>query len=304
MREIGINTPAEEVIGGPVPIANRRKLPNEVDSISRELYEGSSALSEARLRVLKDKGPDIHGLIMQELLSSGIVKQDDFVVDLGCGQGQMLMGLNRVFKDAHYLGIDAHQNTFIGSEAILANQRLTNVSFLEHDVGNGLPLANDTVDVLMSNFLLYHVGDWKSVLEEIKRVSKPGGYCEIATRGVDHLKTHWHIIKEACRLAGIEGAETPYGHFDVVELEKQSLAPEFEIVSTIHSSEIFTIQPDEEAMNAYVLSIVGEVYAIANWLERDPPPLASIRDVISSAASDGEIIDTSNQLAVIMKLKN
>jgi ubiquinone/menaquinone biosynthesis C-methylase UbiE len=51
-----------------------------------------------------------------------------------------------------------------------------------------IPYPDETFDIVIANFMLYHVPDRPKALSEIRRVIKMGGVLVTATAGADHLK--------------------------------------------------------------------------------------------------------------------
>jgi SAM-dependent methyltransferase len=51
-----------------------------------------------------------------------------------------------------------------------------------------IPYPDETFDIVIANFMLYHVPDRPKALAEIQRVLRPGGSLVAATSGVNHLK--------------------------------------------------------------------------------------------------------------------
>jgi len=91
------------------------------------------------------------------------------IVDIGCGNGALLKELSpRIGKG---IGLDASAN-------ILENARKLNKEDpkLEFKLINGpqLPLEDKSIDVLIS-LLSFRYLDWDPLMDEVKRVLKPGG---------------------------------------------------------------------------------------------------------------------------------
>ena len=89
----------------------------------------------------------------------------EFVLDLGCGDGQLTQRL--AATGAHVLGVDASGNMVAaarerGIEAEQANAEL-------------LPFHDATFDAVFSNAALHWVRDHESMLAQVHRVLKPGG---------------------------------------------------------------------------------------------------------------------------------
>ena len=93
------------------------------------------------------------------------------VLDLGCGGGFMAEPLAR--QGAHVIGVDP------SAPAIEAAKRHAQASGLSIDyrVGTGeyLPVAESSVDIVVCVDVLEHVRDLDAVIDEIRRVLKPGG---------------------------------------------------------------------------------------------------------------------------------
>lgn len=89
----------------------------------------------------------------------------EFVLDLGCGDGQLTQRL--AATGAHVLGVDASADMVAaarerGIEAEQANAEL-------------LPFHDATFDAVFSNAALHWVRDHESMLAQVHRVLKPGG---------------------------------------------------------------------------------------------------------------------------------
>jgi ubiquinone/menaquinone biosynthesis C-methylase UbiE len=96
-------------------------------------------------------------------------------LDLGCGAGQLVLGLACQAPDLHVTGIDL-------SETLLADAKRSAQQFgLEERVdfrpGNveKIPFPDQSLDLVVSTLSLHHWIDPVRVLDEIERVLKPGG---------------------------------------------------------------------------------------------------------------------------------
>lgn len=98
------------------------------------------------------------------------------VVDLCCGYGYWISKIIRRVD----LGIDVFPDNGRFSRDI-AGIRIRNfiddtyLAVLRHDVTKRLPINDNTVGTVMSICALEHIKDYKSALDEIKRILKPGG---------------------------------------------------------------------------------------------------------------------------------
>jgi ubiquinone/menaquinone biosynthesis C-methylase UbiE len=96
------------------------------------------------------------------------------VLDLGCGTGDLLRALAPLLAEqARGVGVD------LSSEMLaVARQKIAacpSIYVIQTDVTQPLPFSDDAFDLVASLNLLQEVPDPVSVLEEVRRVLKPGG---------------------------------------------------------------------------------------------------------------------------------
>ena len=99
------------------------------------------------------------------------------VLELGAGTG----------KNTRWLAGEARELVALDfSAGMLAearrNVRAANVRFLEHDIREPWPVANESADVVVGNLILEHVRDLAPVMAECARALRPGGQlylCEL-----------------------------------------------------------------------------------------------------------------------------
>jgi SAM-dependent methyltransferase len=110
----------------------------------------------------------------------GVLEDGERVVDLGCGAGMdSLVAAQMVGQTGHVTSIDMTPEMLEKARAATAELGLTNVDFIEGEIER-LPLANDSVDVVISNGVIDLVPDKDAVFSEIFRVLRPGGRMQIA----------------------------------------------------------------------------------------------------------------------------
>jgi len=110
----------------------------------------------------------------------GRLEDGERVVDLGCGAGtDSLVAAQMVGQNGHVTSIDMTPEMLEKARAATAELGLTNVDFVEGEIER-LPLANDSVDVVISNGVIDLVPDKDAVFAEIFRILRPGGRMQIA----------------------------------------------------------------------------------------------------------------------------
>ncbi|MEM6623537.1 MAG: bifunctional 2-polyprenyl-6-hydroxyphenol methylase/3-demethylubiquinol 3-O-methyltransferase UbiG [Pseudomonadota bacterium] len=97
--------------------------------------------------------------------------QDKDVLDLGCAGGFMAEAL--VERGARVTGIDPAEQAINAARAHAAGNGME----IRYDVGVGeaLPYADDSFDVVVCVDVLEHVRDLNDVMKEVARVLRPGG---------------------------------------------------------------------------------------------------------------------------------
>ena len=97
------------------------------------------------------------------------------MLDLGSGAGaDVLISARRVGPSRRAIGIDMTDEMLALARANAADAGLENVEFRKGYLEE-LPLADESVDVVISNCVINLSGDKPEVLAEAARVLKPGG---------------------------------------------------------------------------------------------------------------------------------
>ena len=124
------------------------------------------------------------------------IKQDDIILDVGCGGG---MNINRMAQNAKKVyGIDYSIESVKLSREV--NERFIDEGKVEIQEGNvkNLPFEDDTFDIVTAFETVYFWPDIEKCFGEVKRVLKPGGIFLIGmeTNGSDNfiMKFWKHFI--------------------------------------------------------------------------------------------------------------
>jgi SAM-dependent methyltransferase len=138
------------------------------------------------------------------------------VVDLGCSTGYLLEDLAAAHADATLIGVDLMAPGLRKAHASTPRARL-----LQVDVCN-LPLAENSVDAVVSANLLEHVPDDRRALQEIRRVLRPQaravivvpagpGTCDYYDRFLGHQRRYArHELSRKAVAVGLEILEDRY----------------------------------------------------------------------------------------------
>ncbi|KAI8641289.1 S-adenosyl-L-methionine-dependent methyltransferase [Parasitella parasitica] len=96
------------------------------------------------------------------------------VLDIACGNGTWILDMATEFPDSQFYGID-----------ILANYpklvKPANTFFSQHDILEGLPYPDDYFEYIHMRqvYSCFSEQDWVTIMKEVKRLLKPGGYVEL-----------------------------------------------------------------------------------------------------------------------------
>jgi len=109
------------------------------------------------------------------------------ILDLGAGTGLLSQQLSKRFTESTIIALDFAQNSLKNNSA---NQKIC------ADAGH-LPLANNSVDMVVSSLMMQWCPDLKQLFSEIHRVLKDDGLILFSTFGPDtlkELKKSWSVV--------------------------------------------------------------------------------------------------------------
>jgi ubiquinone/menaquinone biosynthesis C-methylase UbiE len=111
--------------------------------------------------------------MLDSLLEWLTPKRAPVVLDAGCSSGYLLEDLRAAYPNAQLIGAD-----LVAAGLFRASENVPDAELILSDVCD-LPLADQSVDAIVSANLLEHVPDDIGALQEFRRVLKPGGLAAI-----------------------------------------------------------------------------------------------------------------------------
>jgi SAM-dependent methyltransferase len=182
-----------------------------IDSIEliRQDYSDPSRLEE-RVRAWREYHvPDMLELI----LAAAVEEPVGQVLEVGCGDGRFSEQL-RDRSGARVVALDF-------SPAMAAQAALRGLDVQVGDIAS-MPWPDGQFDLVVANWMLYHVPDLEAGLAEIRRVLRPGGRLIASTMANRHMRELWDLVgdgSDAPELAFStdNGLEVLQRHFEQVE---------------------------------------------------------------------------------------
>jgi ubiquinone/menaquinone biosynthesis C-methylase UbiE len=124
-------------------------------------------------------------------------------LDAGCGNGAFLLPLARRLapQRATVIGLDLAEGSLGEARARVQAEGLP-VDCIIGDV-EALQFDDRSFDLVLANYMLYHVTDLDQAVDELRRVLRPGGTLLAATNGQDHMSELWQLAELAFIRLGV-----------------------------------------------------------------------------------------------------
>lgn len=138
------------------------------------------------------------------------VRAGDTVLDLGCGAGiDLLIASQRVGPKGRVIGVDVSDVMLDRARANVARSGAGNIELRQGAV-EALPVADGSVDWVISNCVINLSSDKAQVFREIRRVLKPGGrvlVSDIVAEGLPDWIMADAALHDACLTGAISERE-------------------------------------------------------------------------------------------------
>jgi SAM-dependent methyltransferase len=152
-----------------------------------EQYATECGLAARKAIYADISGPDARDVALQAVLEQKPVA----VLEVGCGEGELAEQL-AASPGISVVAVDLSPRMVELTAARGVDARVADVQ--------ALPFADESFDVVVAVWMLYHVPDLDRGLDEIVRVLRPGGVLVAGTNAPGHLA-------EVLALAGLSGWE-------------------------------------------------------------------------------------------------
>jgi SAM-dependent methyltransferase len=201
------------------------------------------------------------------------------VLELGCGPGHFWRD-TRDMRPAGWRVICTDLSPGMVAEACIALGEANGFHFAATDA-QALPFADACFDLVLANFMLYHVPDRPRALAEVRRVLRSGGQFAAATVGRTHMAGVRELILRFAPSLSPKAVEQS-DHF-LLENGAVQLAPFFDDVQVERQPNALIVT-EAEPLVAYVLSmwgyreaLLGREQAFADFLAAEIAGSGAIR---------------------------
>lgn len=190
------------------------------------------------------------------------LKEGETVLDLGAGAGfDCFLAANQVGETGKVIGIDMTPEMIEKARENAEKGNYTNVEFKLGEIED-LPVADESVDIIISNCVINLSPDKPKVFEEAFRVLKPGG--RLMVSDIVLLKQLPNFIKESidAYVSCVSGALLKE---DYIAAIKNAGFQEIEIIDeTPFPSDYLNLDPLVEQIKTYIKVSTKAIKNIAN----------------------------------------
>ena len=117
------------------------------------------------------------------------LKPDSFLLDAGCGPGNISAGVSELLPNGKVIGMDFSTAIIEQAKSEFTPSKYKNLEFQQGDIYH-LDLADNTFDIIYTHQVIQHLMNPVDALKELRRVLKPGGI--IAVREADNHAFTWY----------------------------------------------------------------------------------------------------------------
>lgn len=150
--------------------------------LKKSQYKNAKNLS-ARFALYDFAYPEFN--FYTESLKSLKLKGKEKILEVGCGDGKVLVNLKKKGHIGTMVGTDLSKGMFKDSQKICKKEKLL-IDYVEASAEK-LPFKDSSFDIILAYFMIYHMPDIDAALEEWKRILKPNGKLLVAIGSMKNL---------------------------------------------------------------------------------------------------------------------
>lgn len=153
-----------------------RRLPPRVPEVDLVMNDEPAVAAFERAGAADGSMAGVYAYHLRHLAS--IIRENDAVLDLGCGPGRVITTMAGLSPDVRFVGVELSAGMLKAAEAACRQAKLSNVSYLKADMTLLEQVPAHSIDVVTSLMALHHVRDIESLSRlfcNVERVLRPGG---------------------------------------------------------------------------------------------------------------------------------
>ena len=155
--------------------------------------------------------------IRRRLLDQAGLQPGQRVLEIGCGTGSLLLAAKQAQPAAVIVGLDPDLAALARAQRKARRRHLA--VQLDRGYADELPYADDSVDVVLSSFMLHHVpaDQREPAMREVLRVLRPGGALHLVDVGGPGEHGHRHRFTREHAVDDVPDLLRRAGFAEVVE---------------------------------------------------------------------------------------
>lgn len=156
-------------------------------TVNRTFHDHECAYYDERFAIRHDARAARQARSEVETLLGRPLRRGEVVLDPGCGTGWQAAGLRRAAPGVAVLGLDL-------SAGMLGRARAAGAWPLVQADAGWLPLADGSVDLVVTRGVLHHLPDVVGALAEWRRVLRPGGAVVVVSEPTAAVERHGAVL--------------------------------------------------------------------------------------------------------------
>lgn len=188
------------------------------------------------------------------------LQKNEQVLEIGCGTGELWKNhVREIPKGVKITLSDQSEGMVQDAEKNIGGYSETFI--YETFDCQKIPKESHMYDKVIANHLLFYLSDRQKVLQEVKRVLKPGGMFLCSTYGKQHMQEITQLVKEFDERITLS-ANSLYDVFGLENGEEQLIQVFQEVEEIDYEDELLVDQP--EPLISYILSCHGNQHEYLN----------------------------------------
>jgi len=116
-------------------------------------------------------------LKMEEVLNHLDLREDMMAAEFGCGSAHFTISLARKLNKGRVYALDIQESKLSALKGKLKQQKISNIFTILCDLEekNGSTLGDNALDIVLMPNILFQVENKNVIIEEAKRILRPGG---------------------------------------------------------------------------------------------------------------------------------